>query len=324
MESSIVRVLQVMGCLNRGGAEAMIMNLYRNMDTSKVQFDFVVHTNERCAYDNEVEKLGGKIYHAPRYNVANHFLYIKWWKKFFRQHKEYKIVHAHIRSSAAIFLAVARKMGCTTIIHSHNTSNGRGISSMVKKILQLPIRYIADYLFSCSDLAGKWLYGKKTVYSSNYRMVPNCIDCTKFSYSQVQREKIRGEQNIEKNCFVIGHIGRFQEAKNHEFLIQIFAEVLFRKPDVKLLLIGDGKLRRKIEQKCEDLGIRKQVIFTGVQSHPEQFYQAMDLFLFPSLWEGLPVSLVEAQASGLPCIISDRITKDVQITDLVILVAEGP
>lgn len=314
---SAVRVLQVLGCLNRGGAETMVMNLYHNIDTSKVQFDFVIHTDERCAYDNEVEKMGGKIYHAPKYYMVNHLQYVLWWKNFLKQHREYKIVHAHIRSSAAIFLYIAKKMKCITIAHSHSTSNGKGIHAVVKDILQMPIRHVADYLFSCSDIAGKWLYGEKAVQCSNYRIIPNGIDCEQFAYSEIERQRVRDEQGIGNDCFVVGHIGRFHEAKNHKYLIQIFVEILRRKPNAKLLLVGDGELREEIVQRCKLSGIKEQTIFAGLQSHPERFYQAMDVFLFPSLWEGLPMSVVEAQASGLPCIISDTITKNVQLTDLV-------
>lgn len=316
-DSSVIHVLQVLGRLDRGGAETMVMNLYHNIDTSKVQFDFVVHTDEKCAYDSEVERMGGRIYHAPKYRIINHFPYVIWWKKFFKVHSECKIVHAHIRSSASIFLTIAKKNGYVTIAHSHSTSNGKGFQALIKNLLQFPIRYTADYFFSCSDIAGKWLYGERVTRGSNYRMVPNCIDCKQFFYSEAQRKQVRDEQNIEEDCFVIGHVGRFHEAKNHKYLIQIFAEILRRRPNTKLLLVGDGELQEKIEQDCRRLGIREQTTFTGLQSHPEQFYHAMDLFLFPSLWEGLPMSVVEAQASGLPCVISDRITKDVRITDRV-------
>lgn len=313
----VIYVLQVLGCLDRGGAETMVMNLYHNIDISKVQFGFVVHTNKKGAYDDEVKRMGGKIYRAPKYRIINHFQYVNWWKCFYKIHKEYKIVHAHIRSSSAIFLAIAKKMGYITIAHSHSTSNGKGIYAIIKDILQLPIRYIADYLFSCSDDAGRWLYGSKVTKRTNYKMIPNCIDCKQFRYSEVQRKRIRKEQGIREDCFVVGHIGRFHEAKNHKYMIKIFVEILNKKPDTMFLLVGDGELRERIEKECVTLDIREQVIFTGLQFHPEQFYQAMDLFLFPSLWEGLPMSVVEAQASGLPCIISDRITKNVQITDLV-------
>lgn len=316
--SDIVRILQVLGKLNCGGAETMVMNLYHSIDTSKVQFDFAIHTKERCIYDSEVEKLGGKIYHVPRYYILNHIQYMIWWKRFLKQHTEYKVVHAHIRSSAAIFLFIAKRMKRIAIAHSHSTSNGAGIQGKIKDIWQWPIRYIADYLFSCSDEAGRWLYGKKAAQSSNYRIVPNCIDYKRFAYSENERERVRAEQGIEENCFVIGHIGRFHEVKNHKFLIQIFEKILDKVSNAKLLLVGDGELREETEQRCEILGIREQTIFAGLQSHTEEFYQAMDVFLFPSLWEGFGMSIVEAQAAGLPCIISDTIPRNVQVTDLVV------
>lgn len=314
----VIRVLQVFGALNRGGAETMVMNLYRSIDTSKVQFDFVVHTKAECAYDGEVERMGGRIYHVPRYRIVNHVQYAMWWKKFLRNHSEYKIVHAHIRSSAAVFLPIARHGKCITIAHSHSTSNGAGVQGKVKDIWQWPIRYSADYLFACSEEAGKWLYGREAVQGSNYRIIPNGIDCRQFSYSETEREKVRAEQGIEDGCFVLGHIGRFHQAKNHKFLFQIFKNVLDKTSNAKLLLVGDGELREEMEQNCKSLGISEQTIFAGLQLYPERFYQAMDVFVFPSLWEGLPMSVVEAQAAGLPCIISDKITRNVQLTDLVI------
>lgn len=312
-----VRILQVLGCLDRGGAETMVMNLYRSMDASKLQFDFVVHTKSKGAYDSEVKKLGGRIYHAPRYCVLNHVQYVMWWKKFLRNHSEYKVMHAHIRSTAAIFLSIAKHMERITIAHSHSTSNGAGFQGMVKDIWQWPIRYVADYLFSCSDEAGKWLFGKRAVQGSNYRIIPNGIDCRQFAYSEIERGKVREELGIEGNCFVIGHIGRFHEAKNHKFLLQVFKKILGKTSNARLLLVGDGKLRKEMEQRCKSLGISEQTIFAGLQPHPERFYQAMDIFLFPSLWEGLPMSVIEAQVAGLPCIISDKITGNAQLTDLV-------
>ena len=162
--SEPIRILHVFGQMNRGGAETMIMNLYRHIDRTKIQFDFMVHSEEKCAFDDEIGQLGGKIYRVPRYNGRNHFLYIKEWSKFISNHKEYKIIHGHIRSTASFYLKVCKDNDRVTIIHSHSTSSGSGIiSSVVKNILQYPIRKIADYFIACSIPAGKWLFGENIV-----------------------------------------------------------------------------------------------------------------------------------------------------------------
>ena len=155
-----IRILHVLGSLNMGGAETLIMNLYRNIDRDKIQFDFVVHTNKIGLYEDEIKELGGKIYRIQRYKGINHFSYKKEWNNFFEEHKEYKIIHGHMRSTASIYLKIAKKYGRITIAHSHNTSNGHGFSSLVKKILQYNIRNVSDYFMGCSYEANKRLFGK--------------------------------------------------------------------------------------------------------------------------------------------------------------------
>lgn len=311
-----IRILHVFGRLNRGGAEMMIMTLYRNIDRTKVQFDFIVHANEKCAFEDEVRFLGGNIYKVPRYNGKNHFQYKKAWNEFFQNHPEYKIIHGHIRSTASIYLKIAKKLGLITIAHSHNTSSGGGFSAVVKNILQYPIRSIADYLFACSRAAGEWLYGKRACKGDNFFILNNAIDTEKFIFNEETRLKKRKELQIEDK-FVIGHVGRFHPQKNHYFLIDIFKEIYNINKNSVLLLIGDGDLKKSIQEKVEDLGLSNNVVFTGVRPNVPELLQAMDVFLFPSLYEGLPVALIEAQAAGLPCIVSDKITTDTKITDLI-------
>lgn len=311
-----VRVLQVFSQMNRGGAETMIMNLYRNINRSKVQFDFIVHTDKKCAYDDEILSLGGKIFRVPRYNGKNHFQYIKTWKEFFITHPEYNIIHGHVRSTASIYLKIAKKFGLTTIAHSHSTSSGNGIPGIVKLIFQYPIRYMADYLFACSKSAGEWLYGKRVWEKKNFFILNNAIETNKFLFNINKRDFIRNELQIQDK-FVIGHVGRFHPLKNHEFLIDIFNEVYKKHENSVLVLIGDGEKKNYIKQKINRLGLNKNVIFTGIRSDVHDLLQAFDVFVFPSLYEGLPVTLIEAQASGLPCIVSDKITTEVKVTDLI-------
>jgi len=311
-----IRVLQVFAQMNRGGAETMIMNLYRHMDHSEIQFDFIVHTDKKCTFDDEIQLLGGKIFNAPVYKGTNHLEYKKWWNSFFRNHQDYKIIHGHIRSTASIYLKIAKDYSLTTIAHSHNTSSGSGFSAIIKNILQYPIRYIADYLFACSKSAGIWLFGKNACTKDNFFILRNAIDTKRFIYDEEIRLKKRKEFKIESK-FVIGHIGRFAFPKNHTFLVDIFKKVHDKYSDTVLMLIGDGNLRPGIEKKVANLQLTESVIFTGIRSDIPDILQAMDVFVFPSLYEGLPVTLIEAQASGLECIVSDKITTEVRITDLI-------
>ena len=311
-----MRVLQVFARMDRGGAETMIMNIYRHIDRSKVQFDFMVHTEEHCAYDDEIEKLGGHIYTIPKYTGKNHFRYKREWKNFFKEHPEYHIIHGHVRSTAAIYLKIAKQFGLTTIAHSHSTSSGKGISAVIKNMMQLPIRYEADYLFACSQKAGEWLFGKKITKKENFCVIKNGIDVEKFKFNPIMRQSMRNKFGIKDNQLVIGHVGSFSYPKNHEFLIDIFNEVHKKNPTSVLLLIGDGKLRHSIEQKVENFGLENAVIFAGVRDDVPDLMQMMDVFVFPSHYEGLPVTLVEAQAAGLKCFISDVITKEIMITKM--------
>lgn len=312
-----IRILQVLGTLDRGGAEAMVMNLYRAIDRDKVQFDFVVHTAVPAAYDDEVIALGGKKYVAPRYSGKNHFAYKKWWERFFAEHSEYRIVHSHVRSTAAILLSIAKKHGCVTIAHSHSTSSGSGFSAFVKNMLQHPIRYVADYCIGCSQIAGEWLFGKKICVSDRYISMPNAIDVSSYGYDPNTAQILRRELDFREDDIVVGHVGRFSEPKNHLFLIDIFEQLYKHNDHYKLLLVGDGELQEQVRKKVQDRGLNNAVQFTGTRSDIPQLLMAMDVFLFPSKWEGLPVSVVEAQAAGLLCIISDVITHEVCITPLV-------
>lgn len=311
-----IRVLHVLGGLNRGGAETMVMNLYRNIDRSKVQFDFIVHTKNKCDYDEEIKALGGRIYSIPKYNGKNHLHYKKEWYKFLEEHTEYRIIHGHVRSTASIYLKIAKKLGRKTIAHSHNTSSGNGISAIVKNILQYSIRYTADYLFACSVTSGEWLFGKKACKNNNFYLIKNAIDTNQYIFNNQIRDKVRKKLKIEDK-FVVGHIGRFHHQKNHNYLIDVFKEIYEINKKSILILVGDGDLRHSIEKKINDLGLSDNVIFTGVTDNVSELLQAMDVFVFPSLYEGLPVTLVEAQAAGLQCFISDTITSEINISSYI-------
>lgn len=311
-----IRILHTVGIMHRGGIENMIMQLYRNIDRDKIQFDFVVHSDKEADFNDEIRALGGKIYSAPRYNVLNHMQYKKWWNDFFKSHKEYKIIHGHIYSVASIYLKIAKKYGLTTIVHSHNTSSGEGVKALVQSMVQRNLNKIPDYLFACSDKAGEWLYGKDCKQRNNYILFNNALDAEKYVFNDQIRKKMRSELHLVDE-FVVGHIGRFAMQKNHPYLLDIFKEILQRNENSVLLLVGDGAMRKAIEDKAEKIGIKDNVIMTGVRPDVNELLQAMDCFVFPSLYEGLPVTVIEAQAAGLPCFISNNITEEVCVTDLV-------
>lgn len=307
----VVNVLQVFGIMNRGGAEGMLMNLYRHTDKSKFQFGFVVHSDEAGSYDVEIRALGGSIFHAPRYKGINHYNYLRWWNDFFVSHPEYTIVHSHIRSTANIILRYAKKYDRITIAHSHSTSNGSGLPAVVKGMFQKEINNYADERFACSNEAGKWLFG-----SYPYKVINNTIDSESFTYKSLRREATREALTL-KGCFVIGHVGRFLDMKNHDFLIDIFEIIHKIYPKARLLLVGEGPLKKRIELKVKALGLNETVIFTGNREDVADLMQAMDVLVFPSKYEGLALVLIEAQASGLHCIVSDTLPRESAITDLV-------
>ena len=308
----MIRVLQVIGSLNMGGSQAMIMNLYRAIDRSKVQFDFVIfHDNERM-HEEEITKLGGKVYYIEAFSGKNLFKFVRDWKQFLNQHLEYKIIHGHVRSVAAIYLAIAKNMGRVTIAHSHSTSNGKGILAFIKDCMQLPIRYIADYMFACSEEAGKWLFGKNICYKKNFKVIQNAINLEEFNYSLDLRSKYRSELGIEDK-FVIGHVGRFHVSKNHMFLLNVFVEVTKYKENAVLLLVGAGELEDYIRQEIDRLNLQGKVIMLGNRTDIPGLMQSMDIFVFPSIYEGLGIVVIEAQAAGLSCVMSEKIPKEIDV-----------
>ena len=295
----------------------MVMNLYRNMDKEKIQFDFIIHTEQHQDYTDEIVSMGGKIYSFPRFQGYNIAEMKRCWNTFFVEHPEYKILHSHVRSYASLYIPIAKKHGLTTIIHSHSTSNGKGVSSLVKRVLQSPLKRKADYLFACSEESGRWLYGDKAIHAPNYRMIPNAVDTEKFAFCPATRTEMRNQLGISDDTVVYGHVGRLHPAKNHPFLLDAFNRIHQKQPKSLLLIVGDGELRAEIEEKINTLGISDAVRMLGSRGDVAELMQGMDVFLFPSRWEGLPVTVVEAQAAGLPCYLSDTITRDVNTSPLV-------
>lgn len=308
-----IRVLQVIGKMNRAGAETLIMNLYRNIDREKVQFDFVVHGDEKCDYDDEIEKMGGKIYHAPQYKIYNSIEYKKWWKKFLKEHNEYRVIHGHIRSCAPIYLKEAKKKGLYRIVHSHSADR-KGFRGFLFHVLTYNIRKYANYFYGCSAESIRNAFGKKVFESSNSKILKNGIDVRKYIFNQEKRKKLRKSLGID-NYFVIGHIGRFTYAKNHKFLIDIFEEVLKKNKKSMLLLVGRGELEKEIKKYVEMKKLSSNIKFLGVRDDVNDLLMCFDAFVFPSFFEGLSVVGIEAQATGLKCFVSEAFTDEGILSD---------
>jgi len=306
-----IRVAQIMGKMNSGGVESCVMNYYRNIDRTKVQFDFIVIEGSTLPQREEIEKLGGNIIEIPSY--IHIFKYIIELIKIFKQNK-YKIVHSHLNtlSILPLFSAYIAKVP-NRIAHSHSTSNKEEtIKNILKNILKPFSKIFATKFIACSEYAGRWLFGSKAFENKKIEIMKNAIDLDKFKYDKEIRSQVRKELNIEEK-FVIGHVGRFMKQKNHEFLIETFYEVQKKREDSILLLIGEGPLEEKIKKKVKLLNIEEKVIFLGAKNNVNEYMQAMDLFVFPSLYEGLGIVVIEAQALGITCICSNNVPKDVDI-----------
>lgn len=304
-----IRVLQYIGSLEAGGSQSMIMNIYRNIDRSKVQFDFVVDRKGKndLFYKDEIESLGGKVYVFDEYFKGyNYFAFTKQWKEFFKKHPEYKIIHCHVRSVASIVLKIAKQNGLVTICHSHSTSNGKGIKAVAKKMLQSRIHKYCDYYFACSEESARWLYGENITKSDKCIILNNAIDASKYTFDEKVRARVRKELGLEDKK-VLGQIGRIEKVKNYDFSIELLSRLLKEDDKYFLLIVGAGSLENSIIEKAKKLGVDKNMLILKNRSDIPELLQAMDVFIMPSLYEGLPVAFVEAQAAGLSCVISDEV-----------------
>lgn len=311
-----LRILQVIGAMDRGGAETMIMNLYRNIDREKIQFDFLLSSSRRGQYEDEIEALGGRIYHIKHFTGLNPLSYYHSCKKFFSEHKEYRVVHGHIGSSASLYLKAAKEAGCYTIAHSHNGKPKLSLHSIVYSLYSYPTRYIADQLFGCSTEAGIARFGERAVNSSKYRNFNNGISLNQFYFSDTTRKEVRKELGIANDIVVVGTVGRIAEQKNPLKILDIFNTLIETYQDVECIWVGTGPMEDEIKEKLSQHSNSGKIHLLGVRSDVPRILQAFDAFVFPSLWEGLPVTIIEAQAAGLPIILSDKISKEVEITPL--------
>ena len=325
-----VRVLHVLGNTNLGGAESRIMDLYRHTDRNRVQFDFLVHSGEEGFYEKEIRELGGRIFRVPRFRIYNYFSYRKALKEFFQEHHEFALVQGHMTSTAAIYLPIAKKAGVKkTAAHARSAGVDKGLKGTMTRFLRRNLADKADYLFTCSELAGISVYGEKAVQEGKTIFIPNAIDCAGFTFDPEKRKKMREELGLT-DAIIIGHVGRFHYAKNHEYLIRVFAKLCQMgiracgstaengaDQDYHLILLGEGPLMEDTRKLAEELGVADKVHFLGNHKNIADYYQAMDYFVYPSRYEGMPGTIVEAQASGLPCLMSDTICREVIATELV-------
>lgn len=321
--SETIRVLHVLGGVGLGGAESRIMDLYRKIDRNEIQFDFLVHSRRPEFYDEEIKRLGGHIYVLPRFRVYNYPAYRKAVKRFFREHHEFRVVQGHMTSTAGIYLPIAKRSGVpVTVAHSRNAGVAKGMKGLATKFFRRNLVQKADYCFACSELAGEDVFGRKAMEEGKVRIIHNAIDVRRFTYNVHRREEVRERLGLKEEL-VLGHVGRFNYQKNHPYLIDVFAALCKIRQDAALLLLGEGQDMEGIKEKCRLLGIEDKVRFLGNQKQPEDYYQAMDIFLLPSFFEGLPGVLVEAQAAGLKCFVSDTVTKEAKATELVTYLSIG-
>ncbi len=306
-----VRVVHVLHSMNCGGAESLIMNIFRSIDRSKIQFDFLVNCFDDMFYEKEIQELGGRIFRMKFLTQLTPPVYERQLYIFFKNHPEFKIVHSHLETTTGIILKQAKRAGVSVrIAHSHNSRFTRaGLSAFAenafKSYCRKKIVPNATKLFSCSDLASEWLYGDK---KGEAVLIRNGILSDRYAYNEEVRKEVRAELGIADNIKVIGHVGRFNEQKNHSFLIDVFAEHIKLNDNSVLLLVGEGYLEESIREKVKRLGLENKVMFLGLRSDVDRIMQGFDLFLLPSLFEGLPLVIVEAQAAGLICLAADTIS----------------
>jgi glycosyltransferase involved in cell wall biosynthesis len=310
--SSPKRILHVVTIMDLGGIETFLMTLYRRIDRDKFQFDFLVHREKPGYFDDEIRSLGGRIIQVSPLNPLKVVSYINELRQVLNDNA-YDIIHSHLNTNTAFVLWIAKTVGIPyRIAHSHITRYTGGMKTLIETTNKLYINAMPTHKMACSDKAGKWLFGEH----ADYKILNNSIDVQKFTFDKQQRDQIRKDLNIPSQTILIGNIARFFHQKNHEFLIDVFFEFNKNNPS-KLLLIGEGELMPKIKRKVHNLGIENDVIFTGAISHANEYLNAMDVFVFPSHYEGLGIVAVEAQNNGLPVVMNSNLPEELDLTPLI-------
>lgn len=317
-----IRILHITECLSAAGIESFIMNNYRKLDRSKVQFDFLILRNQEEFYDLEIQSLGGKKYTICKSNKNTLIRILKESIELYHflcEHS-YNIIHIHYTTPLrAPYLFAAKKAGVPVrIYHSHSAevSGKSKLKTVIYDIMKIKIEKWATHYFACSNAAAKWIFPKKLCDSHQVNVIYNGIDIQKYSYYELYRKEIRDELNLGRS-FVLVHTGRFLEQKNQSFIIDIFVELKKKCPEAILLLLGEGELQKAVKNKVVQKNLIESVLFLNVRSDVYKILSASDCYIMPSLYEGLPVAAVEAQCSSLPCVLSQNITKEIKLTDKV-------
>ena len=310
--SAPIRVLQVFAALDSGGVSNFVMNLFREIDTDRIQFDFAMTAGEKSLYDDEVLSRGGRIFYFDTTKNATTNL-----RRILREEGPFQVVHSHVFFYSGLVLAEAKKAKVPIrIAHAHNAHTGE--SRSVPRIayergMQVLIRANATHMLGCSEKACRYVFGDKIMKDPRAAVMPDGIDCDRFAFNPEVREQVRNEYGLNGK-FVIGHVGHFNPAKNHEKILSVFAEVCRRRDDAVLLLVGDGELEQDVRNRVAELNLTDRVVFAGAHKDVERFYQAMDVFLFPSRYEGFGMAMIEAQCSGLKCVASDVVPEETNVS----------
>lgn len=305
-----IRILQFPGTMLYGGVGSVVMNLYRNIDRKKIQFDFCVPRNQRGPLDDEIESLGGRIFYAPQMRQKGFKNYIETIIRIIRDNGPYKYVHIHSIHMGAVTLYAAKRTGTKVVYHSHNTQDpaleSMPFHTIIEHLLKAYIRKNANVRLACGVLAGKYIYGNQT-----FKVINNAVDLNRFyPYGEEKRKEIRHSLNFKEQDIVVGDIARFVKEKNQSFFLELASYDKASRNRIKFLLVGDGEEKNDFEKQIKEKALEDKFVLTGNRKDVETLYNAMDVFCLPSLFEGLPVSLMEAQASGLPCIISDTVSQE--------------
>lgn len=322
--SEPIRVAQVLNRMDSGGIEAVVMNYYRNIDRSKVQYDFYFAADSRLPQREELERLGAGLYPVPAYSKP--FQYHMALYQAFRA-RGYSIVHAHLSTMSLFALFAAWRAGVPVrICHNHTTAHkSEGKRTMLKYLLRPFNKVFATDYFACGETAGRWMYGDRCFDAGKVAVLPNAIQTEKYRYDSAARLALRQELGLPQEAFVVGHVGRFMHQKNHRFLLQLFAAFAAQKPEAWLLLIGEGELQQEMEELAVQLGVRQRVIFTGARPDVNKLYSVMDVFCLPSYYEGMPLVAWEAQANGLQCLFADTISREAVLRrETAVLALEQP
>lgn len=313
-----IRILQCVTIMNRNGLENRLMDIYRNIDRSLIQFDFMTNRSEAGEFDAEIEQLGGRVYHMSRIAPRSFFRYLRELRTFFQEHPEYKIVHSHLNTLSTWPLMMAKRAGVPVrIAHSRNASMDRNMKMVYKAFSRIFINGQATDRFACSRSAGIWLFGKKQVAYDTFHVIPNAIQLNRFLYSEDKRCKMRCELGIQEKELAVVCVARFSRQKNHRFLLRVFFEIQKKNPNSRLYLVGQGELEQEIRDQVSKLGLDNSVVFLGSRSDVGDVLIAMDGFLFPSFYEGFGTVMVEAQCSALPILASDSIPCETKLCDCV-------